>query len=903
MQHRNRALLSSLAATALAASCLTAVPTAHAEGADLGRMSDYIKIATGDQNGEFVKNRWLVRVEGAALADGGSSTAVDASQRAVVKAAASAGVRIKGQRTYSRTFNGMAVTLDAKQVTRLASVKGVTGIYPVAQIERPVTEGTEPNLAHAVNLSGAAVARDDLGYDGSGIKVGVIDSGIDIDHPDLGGGGTNGGTAFPTSRVKYGHDFVGDDYNSKIDGSVPVPDAVPDDCGGHGTHVAGIIGADGDTSKQGVKGVAPKVTLGAYRVFGCKGSTSSEVILAAMERAEADGMDVVNMSLGADMMTWPDYPTATASDAMARRGTIMVAAAGNEGESGVFTSGAPSVGKRTLSVASYDNTHLTQRVFTLVGTDKKYGYGAASPAPAPATSGQLPLVSVGEPGTPAAGGCDPYGDELKQKFATPAAALVQRGTCTFYQKALNAQQAGAKAVVLYNNQPGTINPSVEGAVPITIPVVIISQADGVDLAAQANPVIEWTNQTISSKDPAGGQVSSFSSWGVSADLTLKPDLGAPGGNIWSTYPLEKGAHASLSGTSMATPHTVGAIAQLLQARPKLRGKPEKVQQLLMNTAVHDAPWSLNPKLGLAEPVIRQGAGLIQVDRAILTQQTISPTKISLGEQRHRGVTTTLTLRNDSRRAVVYTLGNETSIGTVGTSDPQFDLLDAQVSLPSKVVVPARGSKRIKVSIQAPKDAPNGYLYGGWIVAKSATGATLTVPYLGMAGDYQRVDVLHGPGSDAPCLGSVIDKTPTCFDEQAGRSYSMANDDRPIAVFRIEYPVETFQILVHRANPDGSKGELLGTALELEHNGREVGNLAWGWDGTYLTTGKNPYLAKASAGDYVFEIKALRALGTARKADDWQSWTSQKFTARFDAGKPAVNSASVIDPMQVTHQEG
>lgn len=902
MQNRSRLALSGLAATALATSCLTALPDARAEGADLGRMSDYIKIATANRSGEFVKNRWLVRVQGSAIADGGSSATVGAAQRAVVQAAADAGIKIKGQRTYSRTFNGMAVSLDAKQVTRLASVKGVTGIYPVALIERPVTQGTEPNLANAVNLSGASIARDDLGYDGSGIKVGVIDSGIDLDHPDLGGGGANGGTAFPTSRVKYGYDFVGDNYNSKIETSVPVPDAVPDDCGGHGTHVAGIIGADGDTSKQGVKGVAPKVTLGAYRVFGCEGSTSSEVILAAMERAEADGMDVVNMSLGADMMTWPDYPTATASDAMAKRGTIMVAAAGNSGESGVFTSGAPSVGKRTISVASYDNSHITQRAFTLVGTDKIYGYGAASPAPAPATSGQLPLVSVGAAGTPAAAGCDPYGEDLKARFGTDAAALVQRGTCTFYQKALNAQQAGAKALVLYNNQAGTINPSVEGPTPITIPVVIISQADGVDLAGQANPVIEWTNQTTSSKDPAGGQISSFSSWGVSADLTLKPDLGAPGGNIWSTYPLEKGGHTSLSGTSMATPHTVGAIAQLLQARPKLKGQPEKVAQLLMNTAVHNALWSLNPKLGLTEPVIRQGAGLIQVDRAILTQQSVSPTKISLGEQRRRPVTTTLTLRNESRRAVVYHLTNETSIGTVGTSDPEFDLLDAQVKLPSRVVVPPRGSKRVKVSIQAPASAPNGYLYGGWIVAKSATGSTLTVPYLGMAGDYQRVDVLHAPGSNAPCLGTVINKVPTCFDEQAGHSYSMATGDQPTAVFRIEYPVETFQILVHRANADGSAGELLGTALELEHNGREVGDLAWAWDGSYLTTGRNPYLARASAGDYVFQIKALRALGKARTADDWQSWTSQKFTARFESAPPAANSAAVIDPMQVTHAE-
>ncbi|ROR54341.1 Fn3 domain-containing protein [Luteococcus japonicus] len=894
-----RTLTCGLAAAALAASCLAATSpsTARADDRDLGRMSDYVKIATSDTSGQFVKNRWLVQVQGPSIAQGNTPASVGKAQKAVVTAAARAGVRIKGQRSFSRTFNGMAVTLDAKQVSKLMRVPGVTGIYPVVAVSRPVTEGgaTDPSMANAVGLSGAAIARDDLGFDGRGIKVGVIDSGIDIDHPDLGGSGTNGTTAFPSARVKYGYDFVGDAYDAKIETSVPVPDAVPDDCGGHGTHVAGIVGADGDTTKQGVTGVAPKATFGAYRVFGCEGSTSSEIIMAAMERAEADGMDVVNMSLGADMMTWPDYPTAQASDAMARRGTVMVASAGNSGESGVFTSGAPSVGKGTLAVASFDNTHVTQRAIRLAANGKLYGYGSADASPLPPQSGSMPLVKLGEPGTPAAQGCEEYTEAQKALFDEGAAALVQRGTCTFYQKAINAQKAGATAVVLYNNAPGTLSPGLDGAEKITIPVVIVSQADGIELAAAQDARIEWTADTISSKDPAGGRISDFSSWGLAANLDLKPELGAPGGNIWSTYPLEKGAHRSMSGTSMAAPHTTGAVALLLQARPKLKGHPDQVRQLLMNTARHDALWSMAPDLGLVEPVIRQGAGMIQVDRAITTQQRVSPAKISLGEQRAKAVTTTLNLRNEAARPVVYELTHDSSIGTVGTSDPQFDLLDAQVDLPGRVVVPPRGSKKVKVSIQAPADAPNGYVYGGWIVARSATGATLNVPYQGMAGDYQRVDVLHADGSAAPCLGEIVDKKALCLDEQTGHSYTMAEGDQPVAVFRIEYPVETFQLMVHKANADGSKGELLGTALELEKEGRMVGDLGVAWDGTYQTTGSSPYVAKASAGDYVFEIRALRALGDPDVEADWQTWTSEAFAATFTGSASAADAGRLNDP--------
>jgi len=135
-----------------------------------------------------------------------------------------------------------------------------------------------------------------------------MDTGIDIDHPDLGGNGVPGGTPFPSARITHGWDFVGDAYNadprSPSYDPVPHPDARPDDCAGHGTHVAGIVGANG-----AVRGVAPGVTFGSYRVFGCQGSTEADIMLAAMERVLADGMNVLNMSIGSSYQ-WPQYPTA-----------------------------------------------------------------------------------------------------------------------------------------------------------------------------------------------------------------------------------------------------------------------------------------------------------------------------------------------------------------------------------------------------------------------------------------------------------------------------------------------------------------------------------------------------------------------------------------------------------------
>ena len=227
-------------------------------------------------------------------------------------------------------------------------------------------------------LTGANIAQNSLGLTGAGVKVGIIDTGIDIDHPAFGGSGTPGSTSFPTERVAYGYDFVGDAYNSsggQRPPSVPVPDTNPDDCNGHGTHVAGIVGANGG----GITGVAPGVTFGAYRVFGCTGSTSSDVIVAALERAYADGMHVINQSLGAARQ-WPQYPTAQASSRLVNKGVVMVASIGNNGPGGsspdaLFAAGAPGVGDEG------DRRGVVRQRRSppsAVGTATPYGYNQAT---------------------------------------------------------------------------------------------------------------------------------------------------------------------------------------------------------------------------------------------------------------------------------------------------------------------------------------------------------------------------------------------------------------------------------------------------------------------------------------------------------------------------------------------
>jgi len=259
--------------------------------------------------------------------------------------AQAAGIAYSERYVYQRIWRGLSVQSSSEAASVLGRLSSVRAVYPVLRVDIGPVDPANPELIHALAMTGADIAQNDLGLTGTGVKVAVIDSGIDYHHPDLGGG------FGPGYRVVTGYDFVGDRYNFGGAGGVliPHPDNDPDDCGGHGTHVAGIIGASGNPATGGARGVAPGVTFGAYRVFGCAGSTSADVMLAAMERALADGMDVVNMSIGAGFQSWPQYPTAVAADALVEAGIIVVVANGNEGGFGVYSAAAPGVGRARCS--------------------------------------------------------------------------------------------------------------------------------------------------------------------------------------------------------------------------------------------------------------------------------------------------------------------------------------------------------------------------------------------------------------------------------------------------------------------------------------------------------------------------------------------------------------------------
>jgi minor extracellular serine protease Vpr len=835
---------------------------------------------------------WFVELSGSPTADGNSLAAVRAEKANFRADAKKAGLQYTERYTYDVLFNGLSIYVQPSELAKLQRISGVKNVYPVDTIAMPKPEeNPSPDLFTSISMIGADTAQSSLGFTGKGVKVAVVDTGIDVNHPDLGGNGVaekDSSFFYNSPRVKFGWDFVGDafdaDPTSPSYNPVATPDAIPDDCEGHGTHVSGIIGANG-----AVKGVAPEVTFGAYRVFGCAGSTTGDIMIAAMEKALADGMQVLNMSIGSAYQ-WPQYPTAMAATRLVNKGVIVAASIGNYGANGLYAAGAPGLGEKVIGVASYDNTRIAQAAFSITPDGKLVGYNPATGAPPAPLSGALNIAAP----TPATACPTLVSGHYVNPFApgslTGKAALVNRGTCSFYWKARFAQEAGAAAVIIANNAAGQLNPTVDpsgGAtftpIPcphadfptcpaVTVPTVAILQADGATIRSRLTGGLvgmTWTNQTVSSVNPTGGLISSFSSYGLSPDLALKPDIGAPGGSIWSTYPLELGAYASLSGTSMASPHVAGAAALLVQARPHM---PSQVaRDILQNSAVAK-PWWGSPAAGL-DNVHRQGAGMVQIDKAILSTTKITPGKISAGEGEAGPYVQKLTLENSAGAAVTYDLSYMNALSTGGIISPiGFYVSDATVAFSSpSVTVPGDGMATVYATINPATGPVNGQ-YGGYIVFTPQGGGQVhQVPFAGFVGDYQGIQVLAPTANGFPWLTVLYSGSYYKVTAPTDWTYTMQGNDIPFFLVHLDHQSRLFRMEIYARN--GKAWHRAYNEEYMPRNSSTTGFYAFPFDGSTISGNK---IYTLPDGTYYAVISVLKANGDSSNPAHWETWTSPLF---------------------------
>lgn len=513
-------------------------------------------------------------------------------------------------REYTNAINGVAMTLPGVAVQDLLQsgvVKRIFKDYEV-KVEPPVEtkEAIDPKMADSIPQIGVDKLHAE-NITGKGIKVGVLDTGIDYNHPDL------------KDAFKGGYDFIDNDadpmettYEDWITAGKPsAPGYVY--YTNHGTHVAGTIAAQKKNNVDyAVKGVAPEVDLYAYRVLGPWGGGNTAGILAGIDKAIADGMDVINMSLGAQTND-PLYATSVATNNAMLSGVVTVVAAGNSGPN-EKTLGSPGTAALGISVGASD-VSMSIPTFSASAASEKFEnmqlLGKDFSDKLEDLQGQsFPIVYAGL-GKPA----DVMGKDFNGKIA-----LIQRGEITFDEKIKNAKNAGAKAVIVYNNIDGQI-PAYLGEGVGLIPSFRLSKADGERLKGLGEGSI--TFETLSNTKTEGDHLADFSSRGpVNGNYDIKPDVVAPGVSIFSTAPeyindpqdgINYGnGYVRLSGTSMATPHVAGTAALILQEHPEYT--PFDVKSALMNTS-DDLKGDYS--------VYEVGAGRIDAYQAVHTDTSIT----------------------------------------------------------------------------------------------------------------------------------------------------------------------------------------------------------------------------------------------------------------------------------------
>jgi len=536
----------------------------------------------------------------------------------------------------SRLLNGLALEVPAATIPQLRQLPGVRAVYPIVP--------KRPTMASTLPLVRAPEAWQRLGLSGQGVRVGIIDTGVDYRHRAFGAEGT-----FPGAKVVGGYDFAGDSYDAGSNTPAkrtPHPDPDPMDCNGHGTHVASIVAGLGVTREGSPfpgpfgeatplaelavpPGVAPGALLYALKVFGCSGSTA--LVARALEWAAdpngdgnpADHLDIVNLSLGSGYGSNGDAD-AVAANRAAQLGILVVAAAGNDGDT-TFITASPATATGALSVASSVDAGAVTGAFEVLAPEDlagRYPASEASFGPDLATGDVEGLLAA--PGAGEELGCNPFSPASAAALAGKI-ALIERGDCTFKRKVLNAQNVGAIGVLIVRRDDGDPFPMGNDSsitTPITIPSQMTVPSVGNTLRARLHEGVQvrltarFRGQFLYINPSREDTVSGFSSRGPRQDLVLKPELAAPGETVFAAARGTTTQGVTLSGTSMATPVVAGVAALLKERHPELT-VPE-MKALLMNTA---DPF-LFATVKNTEPrhrVSRVGAGRVNVANAAAGQ--------------------------------------------------------------------------------------------------------------------------------------------------------------------------------------------------------------------------------------------------------------------------------------------
>lgn len=704
-------------------------------------------------------------------------------------------IKVDYHSSFVNVINGFSGTTTYGEAKEIEKLPGVIRVVLANEYSRPV-----PEMNNSLDLVNARATWSELGYNGEGMVVAIVDTGIDPSHKDmvltnpesaqLSEGNVDaiiaqeglGGKYF-TAKVPYGYNY--------LDNNQEILDLGPD-ASRHGMHVAGTVGANGNEEEGGIKGVAPEVQLLAMKVFGnnpIMPSTYSDIIIKAIDDSVKLGADVINMSLGATAaFVMTDDPEQQAVTRAVENGVFMSISAGNSDKLGsgwadpyasnpdIGVVGSPGLTAESMQVAAASNKLFLYESKVTVGDLEIIGYGKDDWEERK-VSGDLELVAIG--GTKLGGLEDYDGIDVTDKVV-----LVSRGEHSFYDKTEWAAKNGAIGIIVYDheNEGSTFYLDQGGW---SIPFMKIHKAEGLALEEllKDGPITINVSVQLEYLDPATGSLTYFSSWGTTPNLNFKPDITAPGGSIYSTD--QNNGYQYMSGTSMAAPHVAGGAALVLQEVnnkfPGLSGreKVEMAKNLIMSTAniVEERFEFTSPR--------RQGAGGMDLVKAItapaiITDGTNGNNTLGLSKVELKEIddltTFTLTVENFSDETIQYAVYGSISTDLVVGGDiwgePQpvvsadsdtplltFELEGGTVidNVYSVVYAEANETTSFNVTIDLSEARtwhlsdkledvfPNGNFIEGFIQLKDMNDdnddVDLSIPYVGFYGEWDKAPII------------------------------------------------------------------------------------------------------------------------------------------------------------------
>lgn len=701
--------------------------------------------------------------------------------------------------------NSIAVEIKAESFDSIKILSGVKRVFVEREYYLP-----EPQMTTSNGLVNAPNVWNTLNYKGEGMTVAVLDTGLDTDHPAF--------TVAPSSP-KYTKVDVRNKLNEadKVHANVPdyddlyhsekvpftfdyamkkievKPDAATAAKISHGTHVAGTVAGNNGTD---FKGVAPEAQVLIFKVFNDEaGGATDSVIMAALEDAVNLDVDAINMSLGSDagFTSEADDYTNEMYARIKAAGILVSASAGNAHSAGIKNTwqldlplaedpdhgivGSPSTYNGPLSIASSENTHLYASVLKVANEDYTY---VNTDNTIKAITGVHDFVSVPNFGEEA---------DYENLNVTDKVVFVSRGEISFPEKMNYAEAAGAIGIIIYGTDNSLINMSVEGA---NLPAAYIIKDDYESIKNSGATTVDISDDEVHQVNPEANLPSSFSSMGTTSTLNIKPELTAPGGQIYSALPSQGNEnYGMMSGTSMAAPHVAGGAAlvkQYIDSEYPTLNASEKValmDNLLMSTANIIQYKDANNIIRTA-PVRQQGAGVMDLEKAITTKAYLSVDesqnddgssrpKLELKDSATGTYTLTFKVTNLSDEAQTYDLETIVTVPDalgVNYGEPigiRYLMADENIdaeytsTAPASVSVDAHASETISFDLtisdaviaELSEAFVNGFYAEGYVklVNQDQTGVDLNIPYLGFVGDWTKASIFdHANDNDVEYNG-------------------------------------------------------------------------------------------------------------------------------------------------------